>query len=340
MAQSVFQKLGITFDPWQPDYGTAFSSSEETEEEIARLTKVDTDVEVESAEWKPILPSFQRVPEDGATAFLDGIRRIEVRINYDRSGRLTFGAVGSFAVGAVALHENRVNDVDGSLLSCNVRRLLLLAADPEMPGTFDLASSETARINLEVMSIDGSDTMAPLVALQNEMRQSEGSLAHELSTDDRISLLIADGPLSLPLLSGHVVGYVKTIHAIYLPEELQPILFALKNGERTPLFHIGPKMKAADPVTRYSCYLRIHTPLPRHTALTGVVRLEVPGTLSLEEAIAVINEASAVIPKYSTPYGRDPRAPQNLLPLAALERQMRRRLGSQEIIRRILEDHF
>jgi hypothetical protein len=67
-----------------------------------------------------------------------------------------------------------------------------------------------------------------------------------------------------------------------------------------------------------------------------VVRLEVATSVGLERARQLADLATAVVPRFATVVGRDPRAPQNLYPVAGLERALRRRLGEPTLLYRAL----
>jgi uncharacterized protein len=64
------------------------------------------------------------------------------------------------------------------------------------------------------------------------------------------------------------------------------------------------------------------------------VRLEVSDAVGGEEARRLADATAAVLPAFAPSRSRDPRAPQNLLPIGALEAQLRRRLGDARLIRR------
>jgi hypothetical protein len=71
--------------------------------------------------------------------------------------------------------------------------------------------------------------------------------------------------------------------------------------------------------------------------MTGVVRLEVPREIGIERARSLADLATAVLPRFASVVGRDPRAPQNLYPVGELERVLRHRLGDAALVRRSLE---
>ena len=92
--------------------------------------------------------------------------------------------------------------------------------------------------------------------------------------------------------------------------------------------------------SRYSCYLRLAYGLAKHSSFAGLVRIEVSDSIEVEEARKLADACAIFLPKFATPYGRDPRAPSNLLPLAALENQLKHQMGDLKLIQRVLEEQF
>ena len=110
-----------------------------------------------------------------------------------------------------------------------------------------------------------------------------------------------------------------------------PIVGRLRAGQRTPLFLIGK----GGAYPRYSWYQRL-ADLDGGHSWTGVVRAEVSSHLDLETARVVANRTAAVLPQVASEPHIDPTAPQNLVPIAALERELRRRLGDPGFVYRAL----
>ena len=86
---------------------------------------------------------------------------------------------------------------------------------------------------------------------------------------------------------------------------------------------------------RYSWYQRLVDDPSGHT-WSGVVRCEVSSALPIARAAAVADRVAVILPIVGSEAHIDPRAPQNLVPIAALERELRRRLGDPGIIYRAL----
>jgi hypothetical protein len=140
-------------------------------------------------------------------------------------------------------------------------------------------------------------------------------------------LLIVDGPLKDRLVD-HAVGYVKTHHVAYLPPLVQEVVPALAAGERTPVFLIGDRFR------RWSWYLRL--PGDHGHGWAGVVRCEVGPDRSVADAAALADSCTVLLPRFASEAHKDERAPQNLYPIAGLERELRRRLGDPALLYRSL----
>lgn len=85
---------------------------------------------------------------------------------------------------------------------------------------------------------------------------------------------------------------------------------------------------------RYSWYLRL--PYREGAPWAGIVRVECSADLIPAEAIELAHLSQAVLVRYASSEIKDPRAPQNLYPIAGLEKELRRRLGNPQILHRSL----
>jgi hypothetical protein len=107
---------------------------------------------------------------------------------------------------------------------------------------------------------------------------------------------------------------------------------SLRIGERTPLFLISNGKR-----DRYSWYLRIGEGRRFDHVLTGIIRLEVLAVVGFEAARHLAGMSAALLVRFASAAMRDPRAPQNLVPIGALESELRRRMGDPLVIRRAIE---
>ena len=85
---------------------------------------------------------------------------------------------------------------------------------------------------------------------------------------------------------------------------------------------------------RSSWYLRL--PGSSGAPWSGVVRLECSADLPVPEVIRLADLSAVLLPPLASSPHKDPRAPQNLVPIGGLERELRRRLGDQQLLYRSL----
>ena len=258
----------------------------------------------------------------GQVAFIDGVRRGDASLyQEDPATRLLArGIAGSHACGAVLIN----GDERPVCAREHISRMViwgsgLPATLPAQPGGWSWQSA----------SVESDEPDAPLVGLQQRMRQAEGRLAEQLCADGYLT--IVDGPLTY--VRSHdlpVVGYVKTHSRPLLDPDAHRRVPELAPGQRTSLFALG-----AD---RYSAYLRLAPVSASSGPWTGIVRLEVPQSAGLDAAVTVADQVSATVPRYAGIAHRDPRAPQNLQPVGALEKHLRHLLGDSGLARRAVRE--
>jgi hypothetical protein len=171
-------------------------------------------------------------------------------------------------------------------------------------------------------------------ALGNMRRDAETSLG-QVMVDRGYPLVVMDGRLRFqPTRRSMVVGLAKTLHTLYLGPPQSDILGELPAGSRTPVFAI----QYDTPV--YSWYIRLAERRPIDHLLAGVVRLETMAGIGLEAAARLADLTALHLPSFASSPAWDPRAPQNLYPVAALENHLRHLLGDHEWIRRAIEGYL
>ena len=84
----------------------------------------------------------------------------------------------------------------------------------------------------------------------------------------------------------------------------------------------------------HSWYLRL--PGPLGSAWAGIVRIECGSELSTDAAVALADVSAATLPRFASTSYKDARAPQNLVPIAGLERRLRALLGDSRLLHRTL----
>lgn len=306
--------LVLRADPWTPEFGMGF-------EPRADEPPATVDAGVESAHWTdPVTPA--PAPE-GPVWFVDGVRRVELRLLADLGERRAPGLFGSYAVGAVRC------DGRASFDAHRVARAVVVGAGLR-PDPVEVAIG-AERLAFEPAAVTGEEPDAPLLGLQDMMRKAEGRLAASLASRDG-ELIVSDGPLTFfDSTAAAVVGVVKRTARRYLEPEHEALLGRLGPGQRTPVFALGDDER----VRRYSWYARLvalRSPWHDHA---GVVRCEVRAGLGVEAAARIADAVTNLLPRFA---GRpsDPRAPQNLAPVGALESWLRHRMGHPGVVRRAL----
>jgi uncharacterized protein len=309
-------KLSLRLDPWPTDYDAALPIDPEEEQ----AGRVDTSVEMEAGEWRPVRPEAAEPPH--RTCFVDGVRRIDARVLADAGKGLVHGLFGSIGTGCV--------DVSGAAARfehLRIERFLILGSGIQRRADY-------GSVCFGPYTIGGNTPNDVMFALQYLMRSSEAALGQQLTGEG--ARVFVDGPLTY--FSGmreDTVGVVKTIHRPYLSGAEFAVTMTLAPGERTPLFAILDGR-----FDRYSCFVRLAQPRAVDHPLAGVVRIEVAAAIGINAASALADLAAALLPRFASTPARDPRAPQNLLPVGALEQELRRRLGDQLLIRRIIEQNL
>jgi len=178
--------------------------------------------------------------------------------------------------------------------------------------------------------VEGTGIDQLSLALQRRLTEAEVQLAlafraRHPAADD---LLVVDGPLRGRTHLDGTVGYIKTHHASYLPGDQAGVVAALRPGQRTPAFTMGTSWR------RTSWYLQL--PGTPGVPWSGVVRVECSAELTAAEVTGLADVTARVLPPLASTPHKDPRAPQNLVPVGGLERELRRRLGDQQLLYRAL----
>jgi hypothetical protein len=309
----------FTVDPWDPGYGLAFSDETDGAALQESSAELILDLEQPAARWRPVGPDLAPALPD-TVLFLDGVRRIDASIwVHGQSPQPMPGIAASFAAGLVSCDgAARIADVA-------VERGLFTTA----PDAADIVTRH-ARYPARLAKATGSG-MDPLsLALQQRLTDAEIQLANVFRAQHPAGddLLVVDGPLRGRTHLDRTVGYIKTHHASYLPAAQAAVVAELAAGQRTPVFLMGTSWR------RNSWYLRL--PGAPGAPWSGVVRLECSADLPPASAIALADlTARLLAPLASSPH-KDPRAPQNLVPIGGLERQLRHRLGDQQLLYRSL----
>ncbi|MBT9547111.1 MAG: hypothetical protein IV090_17095 [Candidatus Sericytochromatia bacterium] len=330
--QEFMNHYKVRADGWSLDYGSAL---ELTEEAVSK-EKIQPEVEVASEDWGPV--ALKMGPEQALqdlvpVRVVDGVRRLHQRLVLELPDGFWYGGMGSIATGALEILPGQTRSLEQALIAARIERFALFGGVGEVFNTPLLIPGVPLPFQGRRISQENTPS-APVEALHTLMRQAEDALVNDLQNSQQIGLTLVDGPLQFHRIDrkGKVVGFVKSQYTRYLPSQLQFWVQRLAPRERTPLFGIGEDI--------LSWYVNLgQTQLTDH-ALSGIVRLETVSDGSkthLNQVIELANGLQALLPLLATLRHKDPRAPQNLVPVQALENALRRKMGSEMLIQRRLQ---
>ncbi len=300
------RRARLSVESWSPEYG---SPAEADRAEFD--AEVDVAVEREAEEWAPVVPT---VAAARSVAFVDGVQRVDARVvRIASDGAMASGVAASVAAGVVLAEGPRA-----AVVEVEVDRVVIVAGvdEPLRAGSL-LWRARPPRS-------DGEG--APEAEVQAAMADLEVAMARRIG--DRVDLVVVDGPIRRREGIPRLVGHIKTHRGTYLPASVARVIGDLRAGQRTPLFRIDGSW------SRYAWYLRL--PGSVEHDWSAIVRGEAPADLGPEEAIALADVAAATLPRFASSPVRDPRAPQNLVPIGGLETALRHRLGDPQLLYRAL----
>jgi hypothetical protein len=309
--------VSFSVDPWDPSYGVAYGEEMTGDALHESTAELNLDLEVPADRWQPVTAN-DGDPVPSTILFLDGVRRIDARVwLHTGDGQPEPGIAASYAAGLVCLNGTaRITDV-------TVERGLFTAAAEAAD-----IDSRHARYVARKAAGPGMDQLS--LSLQQHLSETEIRLAllFRAAHPDAGDLLFVDGPLRGRSHLDRTIGYIKTHHTTYLPPPQAAVVSALRPGQRTPAFTMGTSWR------RNSWYLRL--PGTSGAPWAGVVRLECSADMPVREVRRLASLSAVLLPPLASSPHKDPRAPQNLVPIGGLERELRRRLGDQQLLFRSL----
>ncbi|QSB06346.1 hypothetical protein [Natronoglycomyces albus] len=271
---------------------------------------VEADVEMSAHRWRACdaAPGGPR-----SVALVDGVQRFDAHVELtDEDDNRFAGLCASWAAGAV------ICDIDAASAHLSVaevdRALFTGAAQGPQTPYYPLHSVPESEL----------DDLAG--AVQKSRDQLERAVSNEVA--GRCELLVMDGSLRGRTALDDAVGYIKSHQRSYLGPELSRVVTHLRAGQRTPVFHLTTTWP------RYCWYLRL--PGSQSEGWAGIARLEAAAELTSEHAVALADRTTQALPRMAASLHKDARAPQNLTPIAGLERQLKRKLGDSRLLLRSL----
>jgi hypothetical protein len=273
--------------------------------------------------WSVIAPEPVAAPP--LIAFVDGVQMRNARFSaWDEEG-IGAGVLSSFAAGAVIpalddpFHEIRVRRV---CMAAAAKQPPLINAGP--PGrTFHFEPRATSSPSLEAIGADESQVRQEL----------ETDVAHAIERQHGIGLLVIDGRLP-PHIRPGAVGLIKTLHAQPVAGAVD-VLASLAPGTRSDM-----RVRVRSQRRYYSWYVGLRARKPYEAPLSNIARMELEDSVPRDEAIRIADLTASVLHRYAPETYQDRRSPQNLLPVAGLERRLRHEMGDPAYLFRLLQDAF
>ena len=310
-------------DAWDPSYGASLEGGDTGDGPAsASSSRVDVDVEVPAALWAPI-DVAAGVSAPDVVFLVDGVRRIDAGLwTAEEDGASYAGLAASYAAGVVrcdlksGVAELAVNRVARGLFTASPSAEDLVAGSVRYTVHRVNGTGEASKLPAAVQP--------PLTALEIDV----SNVARDGGSDGA-DLLVLDGPLRGRNHLPRAIGYIKTQQKQYLPAAQSVVVTALRPGQRTPVFAMGPTWGGG-----WSWYLRL--PGSSGAPWAGIVRIECSPDLTPQEAIGLAEVSAATLPRFASSSYKDPRAPQNLVPIAGLERRLRGLLGDARVLHRAL----
>lgn len=301
-------------EAWNPEY--ALPERIESKDEAGGLEDIKIHYE---GDWVAHTPP-RVAPQNWPVVYLvDGRQRIDAQIA-DAKGRRAL--LATVIAGAVLRDGAGIRPVGDPIK----RHILLHSSDLEEPLPPSLR-------HYEPIQTTKSDPASLRSKVTEVMRHLEASLVNTLEG----GLVIVDGQIypgaqdyNTP---GRLLGYTKTQAATYLGPDQQALLYDLQPYQRTPIFQI-PGYALRRPLDVFSWYVRL--PLePNATFYSGaaLLRIETPSE-EPSEAVRLADLSVSLFCTLASSPAKDPRAPQNLIPVGGLEQWLGRHLGPAEVVRR------
>lgn len=312
-----FGDFEVRLDPWEAEYGGELAVALPGVD-VADGVEVELGLELGFEGWKPL--EVEGAPTQERILFIDGTRRLDARVLVRHGPRRFYGAFGSLAAGWVEVEGARARIPEDAI---TVHRLIVLGGGASIPNPVTILPGLT----YTPAQTKKDEPEAPMAAIHDAMQRAEGDLAIQLRG---ASLVVADGLVDFrEPAPGMTLGYVKRMMTQYLPTERGLNLLAtLPPHTRTPIFEIKKEKRRT-----LSWYVRLGQRERGESEISGLARIEC-APMPLADAQRLADRSVRDLSRFVPSRARDPRSPQNLLPIGALERQMRHRLGDRSFVRR------
>ncbi|MGH8792427.1 MAG: DNA double-strand break repair nuclease NurA [Stackebrandtia sp.] len=308
--------MRISVSAWDPGYVDTGERAAE-----ASRAQLDLDLEKHSDDWTPVAARAAAATPQ-RVLLVDGVRRIDARVDIAVDGRPPQpGLCASYAAGVVVC-DLGCDSPNATVAVDRVERGLFSGVDAE-----HFASSPSGAAGYPPRRARAEDPGDLVNAVQDRLTDLEVEIA-SAAEPAAADLLVIDGALRRRDRLRRAVGYIKSHQRRYLPDQQSLIVDKLAPGERTPVFLLGTTWQ------RHSWYLRL--PGGGDGSWAGIARLEAAADLHIDAVVDLADASTAVLPRLASSPHKDPRAPQNLTPIAGLERRLRAKLGDPRLLLRKL----
>ena len=275
----------------------------------SQAAELQVNVEVAAEQWEPVLA--QGAPPE-SVVLVDGVQRFDAHVELTDEDVRHPGLCASWAAGAVRCDSSAGQS---EVIAAEVQRALFTSAE-QAPTTDYYPAVEVPDSQLDDLT----------GAVQAARGALERAISSVIAADNE--LVVVDGSLRGQETLPQAVGYIKSHHRSYLSGGAAETITALRPGQRTPVFHVTTDW------SRYSWYVRL--PSASRQGWAGIARLEASSGLDGEEVVRLADQTATALPRLASVAYKDARAPQNLTPIAGLERHLKRKLGDPRLLLRSL----
>ena len=167
----------LRVDPWDPEYGASAVDL------LAEEGPQAVEFAIEDRPWQPVAPS--PIDDLPCCAFVDGVRRIDVRLFAEEESHVAPALAGSWAVGcAWTTRPPAIDDVV-------VGRNLVVGGGLVHPNLEVRVGVD--EFLYESIGVSGADPLDPIVGLQNVMRRLRRGLRPTSSSSGEADLVVQTG---------------------------------------------------------------------------------------------------------------------------------------------------
>jgi hypothetical protein len=289
--------------------------------------------------------------------FIDGVRRTELRVHiFEKDKFLGEGIFISLSAGYVKINTREKNPHKKYVFkNFEVKRLFIHNIEEEkaIPKKWSVKLN-TGILHYESVKAPFKDISkyANYIMALLERRTMQEILQKE-NFNYSEDFIVMDGPVKFPMFKPFLGFIVKNFNFLYTPAFDDNVFMKLKTGEQSSYFIFEEEIEVLKnktqqikkiPFRKAGVYIKLFSDRTSSnikaylkTPFDSIARIELPYDKNHEEEIKnTLNKVSAIVMKFSNNSLRDPRAPQNITPIASLEKFLRRYLGDYRLLRRFL----